>query len=343
MKFLQEKLITEGLDGALFFSSENADPNLFYLTRYSSSGYLYVPAIGVPTLIVHQMNEGLAKGIKGVNLFVAKSKLSENLVDLTKSNKKVGLVFESVSHDHFIFFKEKLGVEFVNISKLMQEIRSIKNAEEIALIQKACKITDSIFEEFTQEFSKFKTEQQAVAWLTYQARLQSEGISFEPIVATGKNAAVPHHTSNDVIRKGLCVVDYGVKWKGYCSDVTRTFSVGKPSSMDISRYNGVLSVQEECISKLKSGVSCSSLHNYAQERLGKLLNHNIGHGLGIEVHESPAMSGLSSDIFKKNMVVTLEPGAYVLGKYGVRIEDDFLVRDGKTLSLSKFTKDLIKI
>jgi len=340
MKLLRKHLISKNLDCAIFATYERPNPNLFYLTKYLGSGFLVVPIKGKPVLHVSSRDLSLAQKVSGVFVSLSK-KLSKVLSSRGIAFKNIGIDFANISVMDFNRLKENLSCTFVDISSFMEDIRMIKSSEEIKFISKACEITDAIFGEFVSNFKKFKSEEEAGAFLVYSARLRGCGIAFEPIVASGANASVPHHSPKGKIQKGFCVVDFGVTFNGYCSDVTRTFYVGKPSAAERKIYYDLLAAQNKAISLVNPGTLIGETSLNAEKDLVQKLIHSLGHGLGIEVHEKPFISPSTKIRFKENMVITIEPGVYVSGKYGIRIEDDVLVTRVGSEVLSKFSKELI--
>lgn len=340
MNELQDKMSKENIDFALIVTNEDVNPNLFYLTRYSGSGALIVFPNSKPILHVTSRDLNEAKLVDNVKISYGK-KLFEILISLNP--KRIGVDFSNVSVRDFNNIKNKINCEFVDLSDFFNEIRAIKNKDEISLVKRACKITDAILENFVKNFGSFDTEESAVAFLVYETYKSGCTLSFEPIVASGKNAAIPHHKSGGKMNKGFCVVDFGVKYKGYCSDVTRTFYFGDVSNKEKKIYNDLLYAQEKAISLVKSGINISELCNSTDKILKQKLIHALGHGLGIEVHESPFVTNSSDKILKKNMIITIEPGEYVDGKYGIRIEDDVLVTKDGCEILSNFPKELISV
>lgn len=340
MKRIQDYLVEKGIDCALFLTEEKVDTNLFYFTGYIGAGVLIVPAAGKPLLHASLRDKTMAKKIKGVDLTDGTKKLSEVFKERNISCVKIGICFDAVLVSDFNGLKERLGCEFVDISDFMRGLREVKSKTEIINIQRACKITDEILGKFVEKFKKFKTEEEAAAFLVYETRIRGCGLAFEPIVASGANASVPHHVPSGKIKKGFCVVDFGVTYQGYCSDVTRTFFVGKPTEEEKKTYYDLLKVQRTVINKVMMGKEIAPLHNEVKKILGDKLIHSLGHGLGIEVHEPPYVSSSTKGVLKEGMVITIEPGVYAAGKYGIRIEDDVLVTKGKPRVLSKFSKEL---
>lgn len=340
MKSLQNELAKRGIDCAIFMTNEEPNPNLFYFTGYKGAGFLVIPASGKIILHVPARDLSEAKLVENVSLSYGK-KFSESLLNFGISTKKIGIDFTNTSVAQYNMLKEKFNCEFFNLDNFMNDLRSVKNSEEILKIKKACKITDNIFDKFVKNFKKFKTEEEAAAFLVYETRKIGCIPSFEPIVASGKNASIPHHTPSGKINKGFCVIDYGIKYKGYCSDVTRTIYYGKPSPVEEKTYYDLLNEQERIISLVKPGVLIGDLCVEAEKSLKQKLIHSLGHGMGIEVHEHPYVSLESKVKLMEGMVITIEPGEYIEGKYGIRIEDDVLVTKKGCEVLSRFPKKLI--
>ncbi|MBI2044143.1 aminopeptidase P family protein [Candidatus Pacearchaeota archaeon] len=260
-------------------------------------------------------------------------------IDAELKNKKVGLDFEYLSVNDLKRLNEKFkDVEFVDISKTFENKRMVKTDEEIEKIKGACDICDKIMDKVFSEGHKFKTELELKEFMENEMKKFRVTPSFPTIVASGKNSAIPHHVPDNTKLKGFTVLDFGVVYGNYCSDISRTIYFGMPSKEEKENYTKVLSIQQECTNMIKEGVKFKDIHNHANERLDGKFLHLIGHGLGIDYHESPQMS----DELKENMIITIEPGIYFPEKYGIRIEDDIVVKE-KPIVLNKTTKELIII
>jgi len=204
-------------------------------------------------------------------------------------------------------------------------------------ITKACKITDQIFSDIIKNFSIFNSEKQISNFIIKEIRDRKLRPAFAPIVATGKNAAEIHHKPTKDWYNGFCVIDLGVRVNGYCSDMTRTIFIGKPSVKEKLLYDLLLNAQISCIKKIKPGISCKELARYNVKMLGKHKNqmiHALGHGVGKYIHTKPKISLKSNDALKKGDIITIEPGIYYRTKYGIRIEDT-LTATGKILTRSR--------
>ncbi|MCK5107354.1 MAG: M24 family metallopeptidase, partial [Nanoarchaeota archaeon] len=179
----------------------------------------------------------------------------------------------------------------------------IKTKQEIKYIKKACKITTKIFKSVLKslKMGQFKTEKEIYVYLLYETKKLNLRPAFGPIVASGSNATKPHHKATNLpLKKGFLVIDYGVKYNGYCADMTRTFYLSNPNQNHIKLYNKILNVQKNCIKQAKPNKSCQELHNFAANQI-KYLIHGLGHGLGKKIHESPRINSKSKDILQKNM------------------------------------------
>lgn len=178
--------------------------------------------------------------------------------------------------------------------------------------------------------------------------LGAEGASFDTIVAFGENCAVPHHkpTSRKLDRNDVILVDMGAKLDGYCSDMTRTFCLGTPCDELVAIHKVVLEAQEYALANIKAGMTGLEADSFAREFIiahgyGKEFGHNLGHGVGVQIHEKPCLGPNSNDILKPNMIITVEPGIYIEGVGGVRIEDFAVVKEDGLINLTNFNKNLI--
>lgn len=242
--------------------------------------------------------------------------------------------------------------ELVAAAGLVEKIRSVKDAHEIDAIARAAMIGDSIYARLAEEGLVGRNESE-VAWrIEVLAReAGASGLSFPPIVAAGAHGALPHAEPRDVaIGKGeLVVLDLGVIYEGYCSDCTRTFATGPISDSARDAYALVLDAQLAALEAVQVGADCPAVDAVARDiikagGMGDLFGHSLGHGVGIEVHELPTLSSRSEGALEADQVVTVEPGVYVEGEFGVRIEDLVVVAesDGPRI-LSPFSKELLTV
>lgn len=222
----------------------------------------------------------------------------------------------------------------------------IKTSDEIQKIKYACQITDKIFIELRKYLSKNTkiTEKQLESWLLDQIKQAWCTPSFHPIIAAWANAAHPHWRADDTVLHGFVVIDFGVVYKKYMSDMTRSIYIGKPSKKEIALYTTVLQSQLDSMKYIKPGRYCKDAHWIAATTLGeykKYFIHSLWHGIGTIIHEDPRINPKSKTSFKKNMCVTVEPGVYIEGKLWIRIEDTCLVTEKWYQQLTKSTKKLL--
>jgi Xaa-Pro aminopeptidase len=215
------------------------------------------------------------------------------------------------------------------VKSLVEPLRWLKDEDELAIMAEAAKLGDDLFAHLLGFIRPGLTEVAVAAELEYQARVRgAEGMSFESIVASGSRSALPHGRATEarLPRRGFLTLDFGVILKGYCSDMTRTVCLGKPSAREREVYEAVLEAQEAAVAAVAAGVECGVVDEAARgvlRRVGmaEAFSHSTGHGVGIEIHEGPRIGAGQKDKLAPGMVITIEPGAYFAGEFGVRIED----------------------
>jgi len=243
---------------------------------------------------------------------------------------------------------KQLRLQLVPTTALVENLRSIKELEELELIGKAIELTDAAFQYAKATIRPHMTEMEA-AWEIESFLRQggSEGIPFDIIVASGPNSALPHaKPSRRMIQSGEPVlVDMGARIDGYCSDFSRTLCLGKPDKNLLGIYDIVLKAQLAAIEGIESGMNAPQADALARSVIeksgyGDAFGHSLGHGVGLEVHELPTLSSISSDLVSDGMVFTIEPGIYLAGWGGVRIEDMVVLEEGKVKVLTKSERKL---
>jgi Xaa-Pro aminopeptidase len=235
------------------------------------------------------------------------------------------------------------------LSELIENLMLLKEPGEIASIRTAARISDRVFRDVLQVLRPGLRERELAAEISYlQKKAGADGDAFDVIVASGERAALPHaRASEKRIRTGEPVVmDFGCTVNGYCCDITRTVFVGKASRRARDVYRAVLEAQERAVAAARGGMTARELDAVARTAIeqagyGPHFNHSLGHGLGLRIHERPRISYLSSERLKSGMVVTIEPGIYLPGWGGVRIEDDVVLRDDGCDRLTAATKELL--
>ena len=251
--------------------------------------------------------------------------------------EKVGFESGYMSVDTYHHYAEKLPCLLVPAQELLDGLRAAKDPEELEHMRQAQRITDAAFQEILKFMKPGMTEQEVAARLVYELlRLGGEKVSFDPIVAAGPNGSKPHAVpGSTVIEQGMFVtMDFGCVYGGYCSDMTRTIAIGQPTEEMVHVYNTVLQAQLAGIAAAKAGVTGREVDAAARQVIdqagyGKYFTHSFGHSLGLEIHESPNASPASETLLPVGAVISAEPGIYIPGKFGVRIEDVlFLNGDG---------------
>jgi Xaa-Pro aminopeptidase len=221
----------------------------------------------------------------------------------------------------------------VSANGLVARLREVKDAGEIAQMRKAAALGCSLFEEVIEFLEAGATETEIALALEVKARMEgAEGMSFETIVASGARSALPHGRASQakLPRRGFVTLDFGVVLGGYCSDMTRTVHMGKASQQEWDVYHSVLEAQEAAVAAVKPGVTCGEVDEAARSvlrraKLAKWFTHSTGHGVGLEIHEGPRIATKQEQVLEPGMVITIEPGVYLPGEFGVRIEDMVLV------------------
>ncbi len=335
---LRERMHDVGLDAHLFTSYENYR----YFSGFSGSNCALI--------ITHDKLFALTDGrydvqihnqAKGYEITVISEPMQKHIGEIIRSLKlsSVGYETHKITDYYLNSVKSACGKEinFVACPDFGEEIRAVKDESEISSIRTAAKIADLSFEKLCRKLSKGMTEREAAAYLEYEMMCaKSEGAAFSTIAASEMRGAMPHAQADDVVipDNTLMTFDFGAKRNGYCSDITRTIHIGTPCKELCDLWDAVFDVQQKCLKKVRPGIFCRELDLFAREEFEKLglekyFSHSLGHGVGLAIHESPTLSKRSDEILSENMVITIEPGLYVEGLGGVRIEDSVVVtRDG---------------
>jgi Xaa-Pro aminopeptidase len=239
-------------------------------------------------------------------------------------------------------------VELVAVTGLVERLRRHKDAWELEAIAKAARISDQVYEWVFERGVVGRTEREIMLDAHQRLReLGAEDPSFPAIVAAGENSALPHHDSSDreVRKNEILLIDMGAIASGYCSDCTRTVATGELDDEALNVYEVVRSAQAAALDVIRAGVKGTEADGVAREAIsadgyGDEFGHGLGHGVGIEVHEAPRLSRRSEDVLELGDVVTVEPGVYLPGRFGIRIEDLVMVTDDGCRNLSGVAKDL---
>ena len=265
----------------------------------------------------------------------------------------VGFEGGFVSYETYKRYTEKFrSVEFVDIGDAIEILRQIKTPEEIAKLQKAQDIADAAFLHVLGMLTPNMTEMDVAVEIEYAMRRGgAEGFSFDTIAVSGDASALPHGTPRNVkLKNGFLTMDFGAKFDGYCSDMTRTVVIGKADADMKKLYNTVLSAQMAAIDFLREGVDAGEADKVARDIIDSYpefrgaFGHSLGHSTGLFVHETPTLSPKSfGRALRIGEILTVEPGIYLFGKYGCRIEDMVAIEKNGVYNFTNSTKDLIEI
>jgi len=324
-------------------------PNIFYLSEFTSEDcILYISNSDAYLITDSRYTIQAKKEAKDYKVIVRETSYLEELKKIIK--EKQNILFE----DNTPYFNYKLYSENLNcnlVSTSIDHLRNIKDEKEIKIIKKACDIASKTYKHIL-DFVKpgMKETEVSNEIVSYMKSLGASKESFDTIVASGVRGSMPHGVASDkVIKEGEFVtIDYGCIYKGYCSDITRSFLVGESNKKLEEIYKIVRNAQESAIKVIKAGIKASEVDKVARDYIeskgyGKYFTHSTGHGLGVVVHDPIAVSSKSEMILEENMIITIEPGIYIPGVGGIRIEDDVLVTKDGCVVLTSACKRLRKI
>jgi Xaa-Pro aminopeptidase len=323
--------------------------NVFYLTGFeSSNAALLVDPDGTATLYTDFRYIESARDVPGVQVQPAKRGLMQDVGERLQGSVQ----FEADVLPYGEWERLKAGgAKLVPTHGLVDEVRAVKDAEEIAKLRRSATIADRGLEALTAETWIGRSERE-LAWRLREL-LHAHGadeLSFDSIVASGENGAKPHgHPTDKIVERGtLVTVDWGVRVDGYCSDCTRTFSTGRLPDRLREAYDVCLEAQQRACANIKAGLTGVEADALARDPItdagfGENFGHGLGHGVGLAIHEAPRLSTESTDTLVAGQCVTIEPGIYLPGVGGVRIEDLAIVRDDGVDLLTSFPKELIEV
>jgi Xaa-Pro aminopeptidase len=350
---LRETLAADELDALIV----QGEANLRYLTGYTgSNGLALVSAEGAARFFTDfRYASQIAEELDPA--FEPEIASGSELVDVLAARLESGRVgFDDTTTT--VRRRAKLGelagagVELVAAAGLVEGLRAVKDEDEIAAIAAAAALTDDIYAWLLGRGLTGRTERELAIALEHEMRLRgATAPSFPSIVASGPAGALPHASPRDVpVERGtLVTIDIGSLRDGYCSDCTRTVAVGEPGARAKEIYSLVLDAQLAGLAAVEPGrtgreVDARARFVIEEAGYGEQFGHGLGHGVGLEIHEAPRMARTSGDaVLRAGNVVTVEPGVYVPGELGVRIEDLVVVRDGGAQILSAFTKELLEV
>lgn len=346
---LRELMKKEQVDSFLITSPYN----LRYLTNFTGTTGLALITLDKAFFVTDfRYTEQAAAQAQGYEIVKNSGPIFDEVAKLCEQEQLQALAFEEthVSFAEYSLLEEIIAeTSLVPVSGLIEGLREVKDEEEIALIRKACEIADEGYRHVLDFIKPGMTEIEVANRLDFFMRsLGATSVSFETIVASGLRSAMPHGVASDkVIQQGeLITLDFGCYYQGYVSDMTRTFAIGDPGQQLKDIYQIVLEAQLKVIEAAKPGLTGIQLDGVARDHIaaagyGEAFGHSTGHGIGLEIHEGPNVSFRADKQFVVNNVITDEPGIYLPGIGGVRIEDDLLVTADGNEVLTHSPKELI--
>ncbi len=333
-------LVTSAVSHRYFTGFDNPDATLF------------ISRDGAYALEDFRYTEIAQKALNGIYTIIdpkrAQSEILNELI-LSDKVKSIGIENKSITLYEYEIYNEKLNAKLLPINDTISTMREIKSPQELEKIAIAQEITDGAFAHILKILTPKMTENDVSAELEYYMRCHgAQDKSFETIAVSGEKSSMPHGVPADIrLKKGFLTMDFGALYDGYHADMTRTVCIGKADAEMKKLYNTVLTAQKTALEFLRDGVKCSDADKIARDIINVDYNgafgHSLGHGVGLEIHESPNLSPRCDKILACGNVVTVEPGIYISGKYGCRIEDLVIIKEGEIRNLTKSPKELIEI
>ena len=348
---IADKLSQYDLDAMLIVS----EPGERYAVGFQGEGYVLVTREGSQYSTDGRYIEAAQKQVTGAEVVLISRERSHLALarDFLEARglKRVGFESAAVSVAQHRRWQESFpkGCELIPAQELLDGLRASKDREELAAMVQAQKITDAAFGEILNYIRPGLTEQEVAARLVYELlRRGARKVSFDPIVAAGANGSMPHAVPGEtVIQKGMFItMDFGCVYDGYCSDMTRTVAVGQPTQEMERVYETVLTAQKAGIAAARAGMPGRELDAAARKVIeeagyGDYFTHSFGHSLGLEIHESPNASPGETRPLPAGTVISAEPGIYLPGRFGVRIEDVLVLEEGGCRDITQSPKNLI--
>ncbi|WMJ23670.1 aminopeptidase P family protein [Paludicola sp. MB14-C6] len=346
--------LPEGADAAIITSAEN---RRYFTNMKSSAGTLVVTSKKAYFIIDFRYIEKAKTVITDFDVILQDNDIFAQIDGILKENevKTVAIEAGSMTVGQFQKYCDKLpSYHFLNtngLSNFISDLRSIKSEEEIGFITKAQEITDKAFLHILDYIKPGMTEVEIALELEYtMKKLGASNLAFDSIVVSGTNSSLPHGVPSvkKVENGDFITMDFGAAYNGYCSDMTRTVALGKISDEQKKVYDTVLTSQLMALEAICAGKKYSDIDKVARDYIYSqgyegCFGHGLGHSLGLFIHEEPRFSSLCDEITKENTIMTVEPGVYLSGKFGVRIEDMVVIKENGCVIITKSEKNLITL
>ena len=342
----------EDVEAIFLFNNDIVDKNFFYVSGLFDGVFdncgVFCERNGRMFILTSTLEEEASRAAEGYAEIVTyrnQQDRDKSLGRILSPHKRIGIPYHSVSHAFYLHLKDLFGdKEWLDAGTAFKKARMIKSHDEIEKIKKACEIVDRIAECIPTLLKEGMTELDLSAEIDFRLKREgAQGPAFKTIAAFGKNSSKPHYSGARVpLKRGdLVLVDFGAEYNGYCSDITRTYLTAKPDQDLYDLYSAVLKMQKAAIELIRAGTNVKHVEDEVRtlidgdERFRGRFIHSLGHSLGLDVHDGSYPDADFQTEFSEHMVLTVEPGIYLPGVYGVRIEDDIVVgRDGCTLITS---------
>ncbi len=344
-KLLKEK----GIEAALVTKAENK----FYLSGFRSSNF-YILITEDKNYLLTDFRYYEMATLNGGPFEIVKMDQQNGIFEFLKENmrgKKLGIEEGNMTYEFYKKLCENVDAkDVVSQEGSIEKVRIIKDEAECKTLQKAAAIAEQGLAHILKFIKEGQTELEVALELEFFLRTKggAHGLSFESIIVSGINSSLPHGDPTDKkIQVGdMITMDFGVLLDGYCSDMTRTVALGKVDDEQRKVYETVKKAQHESLMAVKAGMIGKDVDKIARDIIaeagyGDYFGHGLGHGVGVEIHEAPTLNSRSNDVLEENMLVTVEPGIYLPGKFGVRIEDLAIVKKDGIINLCESSKELI--
>ncbi|MDD7662661.1 MAG: aminopeptidase P family protein [Eubacteriales bacterium] len=347
---LMERLALDQCEAVLVHNPSN----MFYLSGYTGEGLVLIGREMQTIITDFRYTEQAEKQAPGFSVEMTEKGVShEAIVGRLCAEHEIGALYYEDDYLTVRSFescrKAVPGVEWKSLHEEVQHIRQIKDEDELSRIAEACRITSEAFERLLPEIKEGVTEKELALKLEFDMLTHgATGLAFSTIVAAGANGSLPHAVPGDYkVRLGdMITFDFGAKYNGYCADMTRTVALGQPSDEMRKVYQTVLTAQQTARDAVMAGKCCKDIDAIARDYIyshgyeGRF-GHGLGHSVGIDIHEEPRLSMTCSAILEENQIMTVEPGIYLPGVGGVRIEDSVIVKKDGCIPLTSPTRELI--
>lgn len=349
---------SNAIEAVFIFNRDLLDRNFFYITGlyhgvFENCGIIIDRECNYRVLTTALEEEIVREKFDDKNLSIYKNEEERNrsIHESLKRYRRVGIAYKNITYSYYKWLKESFpDIQWIDVSIAFKKLRMIKSEFEIAEIQHACDIASRVADMIPSFLKKGMTELELAAEVEYHMKLiGAQGIAFNTISAFGENSSKPHYIGGDVKLEdqSVVLVDFGAQYHGYVSDITQTILVGQPPAELIEIYKVVSHAQHIAFDMMRPGVNVQNVETEVRKYIDSHKNfkgrfiHSLGHSIGRDVHDDGYPGEEWDRLLQAGMVITVEPGIYIPGKYGVRLEDDVLIEENGCKVLTSADKELI--